>query len=933
MLEIKLGADYEDLQAGMEQARKAVADGAERMRASISSMISDMQARHDAGIEKNRQFEESERQTGIQTAVYYRNMAAQVDVFAENFAKNFQKISSESRQSSGAVQGSIEEIAEGIAEGAAGLSKYAVSLVEYWNRGGSAVSELKHPVDTVTQALSNLTARMSTSLRDTAANLGSDFLASAENLASLSRQTGLTVSDLQDLQGAARASGASFDVLKTAALNLSTADDNTKIKTTLESMSVSLTDASGKMKTWKELLGDVADKFASYEDGSGKAALATALFGSSESKLIGLLDQGGKALSAYLDIFEKAGTKITDAEAQKAERLENSRRIENADAEAAAKNQSRTWGNFADEMNLIRNSDFSGWEKWRLGLSGLWNAITKNAEEAATRVQKAASLMTPGALEKQVSGAGKEPALVGAGHEAAYTAAPKDTPVTRTSVPETVTVSGLEKDLQAEQNLRENLLTWTAQKTQDYWNKAYNWAVSYYGKESNLAKDLWNKYADASRAAQQKDTGDKDQSRVGQWQYELAQKKTAAIDGQQITKQTAVEEHQAKQQELQEDIAFWTSKLALTQKDGADYVTVYEKILQLKKAALAEANQYEQKAEEDAKKTRNIQREGELAHSQAMIEVKKEQLSILYELGKIDRQQELALLQDYYGQEYQEALNAKYAELQQVTALGNQGVSEQAKIYREIQALQDNHLKRMTQANGQAAVETQSKWKSVADSMVGSFSSGISGMITGTTTLKSATQSVFGSILNTAISATARKVEMWLLGESTQTAATAAGTAARTGIEQGAAGTSLMLNATTAIKKIFNAAQETYAGVFADLSPYLGPLAVVPAGAAAALVIATGGALNFAERGWDVQSDSLAYIHKNEMVLPADIANRFRDASSAGGARHFHTWNVTCNTPKDFYAQLTDPQSQLGKAIKTIFRDGRLRVSSSGAIG
>ena len=122
----------------------------------------------------------------------------------------------------------------------------------------------------------------------------------------------------------------------------------------------------------------------------------------------------------------------------------------------------------------------------------------------------------------------------------------------------------------------------------------------------------------------------------------------------------------------------------------------------------------------------------------------------------------------------------------------------------------------------------------------------------------------------------------------------------------------------TGLKKIFNAAQETFAGVFANLSPYLGPLAVVPAGAAAALVLATGGALNFAEKGWDVPADSLAMIHKNEMVLPAHLADKVRNMTGAGGKNsagdlHVH---IHAMDSQDVERALKNNQSALFKILK-----------------
>ena len=70
--------------------------------------------------------------------------------------------------------------------------------------------------------------------------------------------------------------------------------------------------------------------------------------------------------------------------------------------------------------------------------------------------------------------------------------------------------------------------------------------------------------------------------------------------------------------------------------------------------------------------------------------------------------------------------------------------------------------------------------------------------------------------------------------------------------------------------------------------PYVGPF-LAPAAAG----VAYAGVMAFAEQGWDrVPSDQVAMIHKNEMVLPASIAEPVRQMAAAGGGGgqqiHFH---------------------------------------------
>jgi len=73
--------------------------------------------------------------------------------------------------------------------------------------------------------------------------------------------------------------------------------------------------------------------------------------------------------------------------------------------------------------------------------------------------------------------------------------------------------------------------------------------------------------------------------------------------------------------------------------------------------------------------------------------------------------------------------------------------------------------------------------------------------------------------------------------------------------------------------------------------PYVGPF-LAPAAAAVAFT----GVMAFAEGGWDrVPSDQVAMIHKNEMVLPASIAEPVRQMAAAGGGGpqvHIHAMDA-----------------------------------------
>lgn len=76
-------------------------------------------------------------------------------------------------------------------------------------------------------------------------------------------------------------------------------------------MGVSVNGANGQLKSTRQLLGEVANKFAGYADGPEKAALAMELFGKSGADLIPLLNGGGQSLDEFDRKAEQLGLTLS----------------------------------------------------------------------------------------------------------------------------------------------------------------------------------------------------------------------------------------------------------------------------------------------------------------------------------------------------------------------------------------------------------------------------------------------------------------------------------------------------------------------------------------------------------------------------------------------------------------------------------------------
>ncbi|MFK5283958.1 hypothetical protein ACI3PL_30705, partial [Lacticaseibacillus paracasei] len=72
-------------------------------------------------------------------------------------------------------------------------------------------------------------------------------------------------------------------------------------------LGISVSTASGQLKTNDQILAQVFDKFAAMPDGIEKTALAVHIFGRSGATLIPLLNEGTQGLSAMSEEASRLG--------------------------------------------------------------------------------------------------------------------------------------------------------------------------------------------------------------------------------------------------------------------------------------------------------------------------------------------------------------------------------------------------------------------------------------------------------------------------------------------------------------------------------------------------------------------------------------------------------------------------------------------------
>lgn len=141
----------------------------------------------------------------------------------------------------------------------------------------------------------------------------------ADEMSKLSQKTGVAVKDLAGLQLAYQQSGIQAGALQTSMAKL--AQGMAKGNDAFAAMQLSTKNADGSLKSTRDMLGEVADKFASYKDGAEKTAIAMELFGRAGAEMIPLLNGGAAGLAEFDAMAQQLGLTMDEATAKSAEKF------------------------------------------------------------------------------------------------------------------------------------------------------------------------------------------------------------------------------------------------------------------------------------------------------------------------------------------------------------------------------------------------------------------------------------------------------------------------------------------------------------------------------------------------------------------------------------------------------------------------------------
>jgi hypothetical protein len=261
----------------------------------------------------------------------------------------------------------------------------------------------------------------------------------------------------------------------------------------------------------------------------------------------------------------------------------------------------------------------------------------------------------------------------------------------------------------------------------------------------------------------------------------------------------------------------------------------------------------------------------------AEIEVQHSMAQERYTIGEINAAQLMKVEQQLVDEKL--AIEVSYYE--DLKKLHADDSEENLRLNTQIIKAEENAMVQRAAIHAQAMRTIQRNWQQMMRPVVEAFTDGITAMIERTLTFGQAVHAVLNQMLTQVIRTTTTAVARWLTAEHAKTAATVAGETTRAAVVEAGHKKGLMASIGSALKEIFIAAYTASANVYKSVSaiPYVGwILAPIAAAATFAVVAGYAASVSSAKGGmWQVDGDQYANIHKDESVLPANIAAPMRE--------------------------------------------------------
>ena len=370
---------------------------------------------------------------------------------------------------------------------------------------------------------------------------------------------------------------------------------------------------------------------------------------------------------------------------------------------------------------------------------------------------------------------------------------------------------------------------------------------------------------------------------------------------------------------------------------GAEETRDYHQVLNEKTAAVEAHLAAVKAATEKAAKERaalehkvaNVQLESEKASAVASINFEKEKADFRLQIGTISLAEHTAQLKDALDTEY----SLERTALKNKLALEKNGTEEHAKTIAEMVKLEEKYNLDTEKLALKSALHKAEIWKSLTQSIDNAFHSSIQGMIQGTQTLAQAVANMGRNIIASFADSLVKILSDWVNTHVIMKIINAIFHIDITAQHAASAATQVALTASTNVMGVMSDAALGAAAAWASTAaiPIIGPFLAPEVAATTYAGISGFAPLASAAGGWQVPYDTIAQVHKNEMILPAHlsrgIAGLVEGGGTSGGENHYHFGG---NTFQAMDAKGMDKvlknylDNELPKAARRMFRDNKL---------
>jgi len=338
------------------------------------------------------------------------------------------------------------------------------------------------------------------------------------------------------------------------------------------------------------------------------------------------------------------------------------------------------------------------------------------------------------------------------------------------------------------------------------------------------------------------------------------------------------------------ELQFWTGKLSTLKQGSLEYAQAYRQVQTLQ-------HEIDQKRIEDAKRAAKEELKAKLEAINQLkdeydgeAEVQKQRYQNQFDAGQINARRLADLEKDLVARKLAADIAYLQAKKDLDEAAGESGAEAARKEAVAIINAKQKAALEMARIDGKEINDSIKDWKRYGDQVAGAFKSTMNGMLfQGETWKKGMANIAMTSAEDFIQTAVKKPLDEWVAGNAAKLAnavATMLGISTADDAQKTADDKAEALKTASSIARASAVAGANGIASFAG-APWPIDLGAPGFGSEMALAAMSYGSVTAAAGGWErvPHDDAPALLHRNEMVLPAHIANPLRDMVSGGGAR------------------------------------------------